>query len=162
MTTTTKIYKSDGGDKMTVASGGTLNLQTGAVIREDSLVRNVRTRVTVAQANAGHTLVAAASGYKHRMVDCKITAIGGAAGAVTTVDIIGTQTTPVLLVAYTRANLTQNTLLNLGDTGVTVLAAGASFVANDANTAITIGKTGSSITTATHFDVVLSYVTETA
>jgi hypothetical protein len=43
-----------------------------------------------------------------------------------------------------------------------VLAAGASFVACDAGTAITIGKTGSTGTTATGVDVLLSYVLEVA
>ena len=43
-----------------------------------------------------------------------------------------------------------------------LLADGASFSACDANTAITIGKTGSSGTTATGIDVLLSYVIEAA
>jgi hypothetical protein len=45
---------------------------------------------------------------------------------------------------------------------VTVLAAGASFVANDAGSAITIGKTGGTLATATHVDVILNYVIEAA
>jgi hypothetical protein len=35
-----------------------------------------------------------------------------------------------------------------------------SFVANDANTAITIIKDGSDLATATHIDVLLSYVVD--
>lgn len=124
-------------------------------------VRNVRTRVTIAQVNAGLTLVPAIAGQKLRMVDAKITAVGGAAAAVTTVDILGTQATAAAkLVAYAQASLTQSAVLKDGGSGAAVLADGASYAACDTNTAITIGKTGSNVTTATHFDVVLSYVIE--
>jgi hypothetical protein len=68
----------------------------------------------------------------------------------------------VKLVAYAQASLTQSTLLRDGASGSTLLADGASYVANDANTAITVNKTGASVTTATHIDVNFSYVIEAA
>lgn len=118
-----------------------------------------RARVTIAEVNAGATLIAApGAGFKLRLLDAKIVAVGGAAAAVTTVDILGTQSAgSVKLVAFAQANLTQSAVVRAGGTGGTVLADAASFVANDANTAITIGKTGSNVTTATHFEVHLSY-----
>jgi hypothetical protein len=123
-----------------------------------SVVFNVRQRFTIAQVNAGATLVAAVSGKSIRMVGCKAIAVGGAAGAVTTVDILGTSTTARKLVAFAQASLTQSAVLADGGTGGTVLADGASYTANDAGTAITIGKTGSNVTTATHIDVIFVYV----
>lgn len=120
-------------------------------------VHSQRFRKTIAEVNAGVTLLAALVGFKYRLVDCLAISIGGAAGAVTTVDVIGTQTSAVKLCAFAQANLTQSTVLRPGVTGCTVLADGASFVANDANTAITAGITGSSITTATHIDFILTY-----
>lgn len=123
-------------------------------------VLNVRKRFTIAQVNAGADLVAAVSGKSIRMVACKAISIGGAAGAVTTVDILGTSTTSRKLVAFAQANLTQSTVLVDGGTGGTVLADGASYTANDAGTAVTISKTGSNVTTATHIDVIFSYVLE--
>lgn len=123
-------------------------------------VLNVRKRFTIAQVNAGADLVAAVTGKAIRMVSCKAISIGGAAGAVTTVDILGTSTTSRKLVAFAQANLTQSAVLVDGGTGGTVLADGASYTANDAGTAVTISKTGSSITTATHIDVIFSYVLE--
>lgn len=124
-------------------------------------VRNVRTRVTIAQVNAGLSLVPAIPGQRLRMVDCSAIAVGGAAAAVTTVDILGTQATAsAKLVAYAQASLTQSAVLKAGGTGAAVLADGASYALNDVNTGITIGKTGSNITTATHVDVNLSYVIE--
>lgn len=123
-------------------------------------VHTIRTRFTAAEVNAGATLLAALAGFKYRMVDCTAIAIGGNAATVTTVDILGTQSTAVKLVAYAQAQLTRSTVLRPGITGATVLADGASFVQNDANTPITVGITGSNLATATHIDVVFTYVVE--
>jgi hypothetical protein len=94
------------------------------------------------------------------MIGCKAISVGGAAGAVTTVDVTGTVSTSRKLVAYAQANLTQSTVLVDGGTGGTVLADGASYTANDAGTAILVSKTGSNVTTATHIDVIFDYVIE--
>lgn len=126
-------------------------------------VRTVRQRFTIAQVNAGATLLAALAGYKYRMVDCKAIAVGGAAVAVTTVDVLATlSSSSRKLVAFAQASLTQSAVLTAGGSGAAVLADGASYTANDANTAITVGKTGSDITTATHIDVIFDYVLEVA
>lgn len=116
-----------------------------------------RTRNTVSEVNAGATLLPALSGIKYRMIDCIMISVGGAAGAVTTVDVIGTLSTARKLVAAAQAGLTRSTVVRAGDATGAVLADGASFTANDVNTAITIGKTGSSVTTATHIDTILTY-----
>ncbi len=123
----------------------------------------LRQRVTTAQVNAGLELIAAPAGSKIRLIDSYAIAIGGAAATVTTVDILGTQATAsVKLVAYGQAALTQSTMVRAGSSGGVILADGASFVANDASTAITIGKTGSSLATATHIDVMLQYTIDAA
>jgi hypothetical protein len=145
-------------DVIEVLSGP--NTDLAAHFANSGAVLNVRTRFTVAQVNAGATLLAAVAGIKYRMVNCAAIAIGGAAGAVTTVDILGTVSSPRKLVAFAQANLTQSTYLQPGVTGAAVLADGASFTVNDANTAITISKTGDPVTTATHIDVIFSYVRE--
>lgn len=142
------------------ADTATLTTATITNPRFTGVVLNVRKRFTIAQVNAGADLVAAVSGKSIRMVSCRAIAVGGAAGAVTTVDILGTLSTSRKLVAYAQANLTQSTVLVDGGTGGTVLADGASYTANDAGTAITINKTGSNVTTATHIDVIFSYVLE--
>jgi len=121
-------------------------------------VLSTRTRFTVAEVNAGATLVAAVTGKAIRMVSCKAIAVGGAAGAVTTVDVLGTSTTARKLVAFAQANLTRSAVLTAGGTGAAVLADGASYTVNDAGVAVTVGKTGSSVTTATHIDVIFDYV----
>lgn len=123
----------------------------------ESGVQHTRQRFTVAQVNAGATILSARAGIRYQMVDCALISIGGAAATATTVDILATQTSSVKLVAAAVAGLTQSTLLRAGATNATILADGASFVANDVNTAITIGKTGSNVATATHIDVLLTY-----
>jgi hypothetical protein len=164
-----KIYRKQGGNELVVASGGVITVESGGsiavnsgglIVNAASGVQNIRTRFTVAAVNAGATLLAAIAGYKYRMIHCIAISIGGAAGAVTTVDVIGTLSSARKLVAYAQASLTQSTVLVSGATGAAVLADGASFTQNDANTAITVGITGSSITVATHIDFIFSYTVE--
>ena len=136
-----------------------LSLPAGSALIGEPV--NLRARFTAAQVNAGASIVAAVAGYKPRMIASKALAYGGAAGAVTTVDILGTQAASVVkLVAYAQASLTQSTVLTDGGSGAAVLADGASYAQNDVNTALTIGKTGASLTTATGIDVILTYALE--
>jgi hypothetical protein len=154
------VYSGISQDNVRINSGNA-TLQTLAVtgsVVAAGVVMNVRQRFTIAEVNAGATLVAAVAGKSIRMVSCKAIAVGGAAGAVTTVDVLGTLSTGRKLVAFAQANLTQSAVLTDGGTGAAVLADGASYTANDAGTAVTVGKTGSSVTTATHIDVIFDYV----
>lgn len=138
------------------------DLANNVIFARSAAVQNIRTRFTIAQINAGATILAAIAGHKYRMVSCTATAYGGAVGATTTVDVSGTVSTARKLVAFGQASLTQSAVLKDGGTGATVLADGASYTANDANTAITIGKTGSDLTVATGVDINLCYVIEKA
>jgi predicted RecA/RadA family phage recombinase len=126
--------------------------------KSGDLVQTLRTRVTLAQLNAGLTLLSAVSGYKYRLIDCTLIAIGGAATAATAVRITGVQAaSTVALISAAVAALTQSTVVKPNTSNVTVLANGASFEQNDASTAIAIDKTGSAMTTLTHVDVILTY-----
>lgn len=147
------------GEALETASGDGAVIE---VLRGSPLgVRTIRTRFTVAEINAGATLLPAIPGRKYRMVDASMIAIGGAAATATTVDILATQSaSSVKLVANAVAGLTQNTRLIAGTTNSAILAGGVSFVANDDNTAITVGKTGSNVATATHIDVIFSFEIE--
>lgn len=147
-----------------IAAAGTSSDTTGSVrLSGTSLsgkVLNIRKRIAVATVNAGATLLAAYPGLKYRMVHASAIAVGGAAGAVTTVDILATLTSSRKLVAFAQASLTQSTVLKDGGTGAAVLADGASYTANDAGTAITVGITGSAITTATSIDFSFDFTVE--
>lgn len=157
----TKIQHVDGGDSLVVKSGGIIKVESGGLIVDAlPVVHNIRTRFTIAQVNAGATLLPAIAGRGYRMVACDAIAVGGAAAAVTTVDVLGTVSTSRKLVAYAQASLTQSAVLKDGGTGAAVLADGASYTLNDANTAITVNVTGSAITTATSIDFIFSYTVE--
>lgn len=133
------------------------------ILVEPGELKFLRQRATIAQVNAGLTLLPALPGYKYKLVDAALIAVGGAVAAATTVDILATLAgSSRKLLAVAVAALTQSALVRAGAANATILADGASFTANDANTAITIGKTGSTATTATHVDVLLSYVVEEA
>lgn len=125
-------------------------------------VYHIRKRFTIAEVNAGATLLPARDGFKYRLLDAAAISVGGATAAVTTVDLLATLTTSRKLVAFAQASLTQSTLLRAGASGAAILADGASFTANDENTALTVGKTGSDITTATHIDFLVSYAIDPA
>lgn len=154
-----KLHKADGGDTQITESGGAYATAAATI---PGVVQSHRQRVLIADVNAGATLLAAKAGYKYRMVNCKIIAYGGAVGTLATIDILGTKTTSQKLVAFAQANLTENTVLTAGGTGGAVLAAGASYTACDAGSAITIGKTGGTGDTATGVDVIFDYVLEVA
>jgi hypothetical protein len=125
-------------------------------------VLHLRSRFTIAEVNAGATVLPAIPGRAYRLCDLSLIAVGGNVGAATGILVRGTQSASVVsLMDAKTAGLTRSTLLRIGTaTNGLVLADGASFVANDANTAITIIKDGSDITTATHIDVLISFVVD--
>lgn len=139
------------------ADGDVIEVMT--VTPDLGAARVLRTRFTTAQVNAGATILTALPGLRYRVHDISLIAEGGNAATATSVDVLGTQSSSVVKLMDGRvAGLTQNTLLRAGTaTNGLILAAGASFAPCDANTAITIGKTGSDLATATHVHVLLTY-----
>jgi len=138
---------------------------TNQMVRTDDPadVQNVRTRFTAAQVEAGATLLPAVPGYAYRLVDLILIAIGGAVTGATDVRVLGTQAAgSVALLVAVAAALTQGAVLRAGATNANVLGTGLSFTPCDENTAITVGKTGGVLATATHVDVMATYVLEAA
>lgn len=171
MSHNTKNYRKQGGDEWVIGNGGKLALESGGNIDAKSgsiltgIALNLRIRVATADVNAGLALLPALSGYKYRIIDLMMIAIGGAAATATSVDIVTTQggsAARPFVVAV--AALTRSTVVTPTTANVTVLADGASFIANDANSGVYISKqaAGSNLGTATHIDVILSYMIEKA
>jgi hypothetical protein len=120
-----------------------------------------RVRTTIANVNAGATLLPAVPGLAYRLIYFALIAVGGAVTAATDVRILGTRAAgSVALGVAPVAGLTQSALVESGDAGMTLLADGGSHTALDANTAITIGKTGGAAATATNVDAILVYALE--
>ncbi len=127
-------------------------------LSDHDVVFQFRKRFTIAEINAGATLLAALPRGKYRIYDAAMIAIGGNAGTATTVDLLATQSAAsVKLMAAAIAGLTQDALLRAGAANAAILAGGLSFVANDLNTALTVGKTGGALDTCTHVDVLVAY-----
>jgi hypothetical protein len=149
------VYRKN--NELHVGAGGLLVNDAGVAGFESTL----RVRVTTAQINAGFALLPALPGYSYRVTDATMVAIGGNAATATSVDILGTQATAsVKLVSALIAALTRSAVVKPHSASVSVLADGASYVANDVNTAVTIGVTGSPLATATAVDVILTYTVE--
>ena len=118
-----------------------------------------RERFTVAQINAGVTLINGLTGYKFRLHDAAIIAVGGAATTGTSVDINATRAgSAVILVSFKTAGMGQSVLLRAGTaTNGVLLVDGASFTECDVATAITVAKIGTDFTVATSFDLLVTY-----
>jgi hypothetical protein len=124
------------------------------------IVIQSRQRFTTAALNTGVTVVAApGADAALRLIDCAMIAIGANAATATSVDLVSTQATAsVKLVANAIAGLTRGAVLRAGQTANSVvLQDGASFVANDANAAITASVTTNNLATATAVDIILTY-----
>jgi hypothetical protein len=130
--------------------------------------KTLRARVTLAQLNAGFTLLPALVGVRWRLLGAMLIAVGGAATTGTSVNLIGTvAAAAVQLVVVTVAALTQSTPIAIGTVApaagaVTLLADGASFTQQDANTAITVKTVGAAMTVLTNLDVQLEYAADPA
>jgi len=138
---------------------------TNQMVRSDDQadVQNIRMRCSAAQIDAGVTLLPAVPGFAYRLVDASMIAVGGAVTGATDVRILGTRAAgSVALLVTAIAALTQSALVRLGATNAVILANGASHTPLDANTAVTVGKTGGGVATATHVDVNVDYVLEAA
>ncbi len=144
------------GSTAVTSSASEINKLDGAI---DSVVYNQYHRVTTAEINAGHSLVDVPTDKKFRLVDITLIAIGGNAATATSVDV---KCGSVVMVSAAVGALTRSTVVKPDTANVTVLADGASFVSMTAGDDVTIIKAGSDLATATHIDVILSYVLENA
>lgn len=151
---------------------GTLGV-TGAVTNSSTVtgpgggygIYTLRTRVTTANINSGTTLLASVTGRKYRLIYAKIIAYGGSMAATanaTGVAIKGTQSSGVVqLFTVNLAQLTRSAVNMVGTASTAILADGASFVACDATTAITVAAVGGTdLITATGADVEVTYAIE--
>jgi hypothetical protein len=129
--------------------------------RDSGVVQTARVTLSTAQANAGATLLPAIAGYKYRLIDWTMIAIGGNAATATSVRLRATQaTSAVSLAVVAVAALTRSTAVKPNSANVTNLADGAAFAANDANTPIDLDVDNDNLATATGIHVILQFVVE--
>lgn len=143
--------------------GAAVSRYINDVLVDFGQAKEIRTRVTTAQVNAGFVLLPALPGVRWRLIDARLIAIGGAATTNTSVNITGTSGgSAVQLLAVAIAALTQSAVVRAGAANAAVLANGASFVQMDANTSIRLTNVGSAMTVATHIDAFITYVADPA
>lgn len=117
----------------------------------DTRVVGINNTVTLAEVNAGKTLVSVATGKK-AVVTNFIARSNGAFGALTSINLkVGS----VSVAALAQAQLTNGAVLFPGETGVT-LGAGFGIAGGDGDD-ITVDKTGSAGTGATDIKFTVSY-----
>jgi hypothetical protein len=118
---------------------------------------SVSANLTLAQVNAGTTILPAVIGQTYKVQHVSIQAIGGAAAACTLVEVADTAASPIVAMSSTVAGLTQNTRVT--ESSAATIAVTTAF----APTALTAGKgiqvlsTCSACTTATSFNVVVFF-----
>jgi len=111
---------------------------------------------TIAQINAGHSLVTCPTGRQLQLIDVKAISYGEACAGTTTVDIIE-ETSGDKLVTFAVGDLAQSAILSMEEDG-TVLADGASFTAQTVDKDIQVSKTGNDVTTATGVRFIIQYL----
>lgn len=155
-----KIQHSNNGDTLTVASGGTFNLESGSTFQwKDAAATPVLYsvhNVTTAEVNAGHELLPATAGRTYRILYWGVTARGAAATTVTSVDLQDTNSSPVSIAAIPVAALTQDETCDSGKVNV-VGGAGGGGALLTADKGVRIIKNGTDMAGATSLDVVLMY-----
>lgn len=133
------------------------------VLVEFGVTKQLRTRVSPTQLAAGLALLPALPGVRWRLVDAKQIAVGGAATTSTSCNLQGAVAgVATQLLATAVAALTQSAVVRAGATNAVVLADGASFVQQDANTAMTAKTVGGTLTVATFIDYFIEYVADPA
>lgn len=122
-----------------------------------SLVHYAFATPTIAQINAGYTLLQGFPLRRYMLLDWKVKS-NGAFAAVTTVDFQTTASSPVTLFTLAVANLTDDATFTRNTlTGQTVTDTAIGPAAMAAGSGIRVIKNGSDATTATGLEIVLLY-----
>jgi len=136
------------------------------VLVEYSIVKSFRQRVAAAALTTtglGFTPCPALPGVRWRLIDATLVAIGGNATTSTSINISGVVAgSAVELLAVAVAALTRSAVVRAGATNAVVLADGASFTQQDANTALTLKAIGATLTVSTFIDFFIHYVADPA
>jgi hypothetical protein len=142
-----------------IGTGALKSRTISGLFVEFGVIKCQRTRVTLAQLNAGFTLLPARPGVKWQILDMRMIAVGGAATTADSADIAGTRAgSAVLLFVTLVAALTRSTLVRTMAGNTSILADGASFTPLDVNTPVTVKTTGTAMTVLTNLDVFLHYM----
>ena len=152
------FVKNSSGTEIAVYDTDGYLYQNGTKITKTAAQLNAGTiafyqRVTTAEVNSGLALLTPSATGQYRLMDIKLRAIGGNASAATSVEITE-ETSGAIFFQAPVANLTQNVTIGVDAANIVDTNLG---IASVAGKKILIGKTGSSLATATHIDVLMIY-----
>jgi hypothetical protein len=139
-----------------IATTSTITTLTTTRVLGGTVVQAVSATVTLAQINAGFTLVAAVAGQTLTPVGFRVKCTGAFA-ALTDIRLSDTNSSPVDIATIAQAQATDGAIFT--ENGASGLTFGAGFgAALTAAKGIQIRKTGSTGTTATGCDVIVFYI----
>ena len=116
---------------------------------------SVSANVTLAQVNAGITILPAVTGQTYKVSHFLVTAVGGTTAGCTSVNISDTTGTPVNVVAILAATLVSGTPIDETITGLTLTAFAPTALT--ASQGIQVRHVGSACTTSTSFNVIVYF-----
>lgn len=125
----------------------------GAVVAGN--VFSVSATLTLAQVNAGITILPTVTGQTYKVNHFLITAVGGTTAGCTSVNISDTTGTPVNAAAIAAATLVSGTPVNETASGVTLTAFAPTALT--ASQGIQVRHVGSACTTSTSFTVIVTF-----
>ena len=169
------------GGTLTVESGGAMDFESGSAMKlagtavtasaselnslagktvnllgVDPVVYSMQDSVSLAELNAGKTLITAVAGRTITILDWVVIPVGGAVAACTAVTMSDTAGSPVLVATIPQADATEDAILRPWTTNIVNGAAGIGAALTAAK-GLTIEKTGSAATTVTSLTVRVSY-----
>ena len=132
---------------------GTPGAATGTVVA--GVTYSVSASVTLAQVNAGITILPAVTGQTYKVNHFLLTAVGGTTAGCTSVNISDTTGTPVNAAAVAVAALTSGTPVDEAIANVTLTAFAPTALT--ASQGIQVRHVGSACTTSTSFNVIVFF-----
>jgi hypothetical protein len=132
------------------AAGAAVGVTTGGIVVSTSA------SLTLAQVNAGTIILPAVTGQTYKLQHVQMQAVGGSTAGCTLVEVTDTAASPIVGVSFTVAILTSGAIVNeASGSGVTVTTFAPTALT--ASRGLQIIKTGSACTTATSFNVIVTY-----
>jgi hypothetical protein len=152
----TKVHGVQGGDEWVIESGGKLTLKAGSVLTSPDVVLSTINTVTLAELNAGKTLVAGVAGFKIVVLNVRALVTGAFTGLTLAV-VQSSNGTPVVVTSYTQATLTNGAIFSTTAT-ITGQTLGAGFeVGLGTGDSLVAAKTGSAAAGGTSIKYSIQY-----
>lgn len=152
----TLVHGVQGGNAQIVESGGELVLAPGAIVKSSTLVQATIVTVTLAELNAGKTIIPGVPGFKILVLDVRKLVTGAFTGLTLSV-LQSSNVSPVVVTSYTQASLTNGAVFTTTAT-ISGQTLGAGFeVGLGTGDSLVSAKTGSAAAGGTSIKYTVHY-----